>query len=117
MGLPPWVSNPFVVWPTVYAIVLALSGVWVRALLKKAGQSTPEGAEGPGFVIGKLEDLLVISFVIVEAYTALALVFAAKNLVRKDTMEHESYYVLGTLGNFTWALSVSLLARLWLSLA
>lgn len=114
MGLPAWVSNPFVVWPVVYAFVLLSSGIWVRALLRKAGQATPEGAEGPGFVIGKLEDVLVISFVIVEAYTALALVFAAKNLVRKDTGDHESYYVLGTLGNFTWALALSLAARLWL---
>lgn len=117
MAPAAWTSDPFVVWPAVYLLVLSSSGIWVRGLLKKAGQPTPEGAEGPGFVIGKLEDILVVSFVIVQAYTALALVFAAKNLVRKDTGEHESYYVLGTLGNFTWALVVSLLARLWLGIA
>jgi hypothetical protein len=113
--LAGYVHDPLLVWPLTYLVVLTLSGKWVNFLLKEAGQDTPDGAEGPGFVIGKLEDVLVLSFVVVDAFTALALVFAAKNLIRKDVDEkHESYYVLGTLANFTWALGIGLLAKLWL---
>lgn len=66
-------------------------------------------------MIGKLEDILVVTFVILQAYTALALVFAAKSIVRRDPDdEHESYYVLGTLANFTWALVIAVLARSYL---
>lgn len=50
--------------------------------------------------------------VAVGAYTALALVFAAKGIVRVDKggSGKASYYILGTLANFTWALVVALAA-------
>lgn len=108
--LPPYPSAW--VWGAALLLTLSLSGVWVRTLLHLGGQSTPEGAKGPGMVIGKLENVIVISLVIIEAYTAMALIFAAKGLVRKDTgADHESYYVLGTLANFTWALGIGLASR------
>lgn len=113
MTLPQ--ASALVVWGMAYITAVALSGFVVRFLLSVAGQQTPEGAEGPGFVIGKLEDLLVVTFVFLGAYTALALVFAAKNIIRHDRDgEHESYYVLGTLANFTWAFLVAVSARVYL---
>lgn len=112
----PFHTDPYLVWLATYLIVLATSGLVVRTLLRLAGEKTPEGAEGPGFVIGKLEDVMVVTFVILQAYTALALVFAAKSIIRRDPEDsHESYYVLGTLANFTWALVVAVLASLYLA--
>lgn len=109
-------TTPWIVWIATYLVTVLTSGFVVRALLSHAGQATPEGAEGPGFVIGKLEDILVVTFVLLSAYTALALVFAAKNIVRRDAdKEHESYYVLGTLANFTWAFILSVGAKMYLS--
>ena len=65
-------------------------------------------------MIGKIEDVLVVTFVAAGAYTALALIFAAKSIARidHDKPEQASYYILGTLANFTWALLMALLAKL-----
>lgn len=100
------------VWAGAYILALIGSGPVVRQLLRWAGAEIPEEEVNPGRVIGKLEDLLVVSLVIVEAYTALALVFSAKGIIRvTSSRDHPSYYILGTLANFTWALHVALLAR------
>ncbi len=68
-------------------------------------------------MIGKLEDFLVVSLVLVGAYAALAIIFTAKTIVRA---QHEapksSYFVLGTLANFSWALGLAIAARLLISL-
>ncbi|WP_128906219.1 hypothetical protein [Halorubrum amylolyticum] len=59
-----------------------------------------------GWLIGKLENVLIISFVYVSAYTGLSIIFAAKSFVRKqDTgSEDTTYYLSGTLLNFTYSL-------------
>lgn len=101
-----------VVWTGAYLAALGGSGPFVRHLLARAGQEIPPDETNPGRVVGKLEDIVVVSLVAVEAYTALALVFAAKGIVRVEGgRERASYYVLGTLANFTWALVVALAAR------
>ena len=62
-----------------------------------------------GAVIGKLEDVLVVALVAVDQYTALALVFGLKEVVRvQRDRDHASYYILGTLANVTWAIGVAL---------
>lgn len=105
--------STIVVWGAAYGVAVLGSGPFVRWLLERAGQEIPPEETNPGRVVGKLEDVLVVSFVMVEAYTALALVFAAKGIVRVEGgREHASYYILGTLANFTWALLVALAARL-----
>lgn len=101
------------IWAAAYGVAVVGSGPFVRHLMARAGQEIPREETNPGRVVGKLEDVLVVSFVIVEAYTALALVFAAKGIVRVEGgRERASYYILGTLANFTWALLVALAARL-----
>lgn len=105
--------SSILIWAAAYGIAAAGSGPFVRFLLGRAGQSIPAEETNPGRVIGKLEDVLVVSFVMVEAYTALALVFAAKGIVRVEGgREKASYYILGTLANFTWSLLIALAARL-----
>lgn len=70
-----------------------------------------------GTWIGLCEHFLVVSFVLADEYTAIALVFAAKELVRADRVKDDpGYYLLGTLLNITLsilfglALKFSLLA-------
>lgn len=102
-----------------YVVVLTTSGFWVRWLLGLAGQSIPPDERNPGAVIGKLEDLLVVALVSVGEYTALAVVFGLKEIVRVQQSESSrdgkpskaSYYILGTLANFTWALGIALMVR------
>ena len=93
-----------------YGFLLATSGVVVRTVL-----GTIEGVEDEptqrerdvGLIVGKAENVLTLTLVLVGAYTALAVVFAAKNIVRKDDIEKNSlFYLAGTLVNFTYSVAV-----------
>jgi len=68
--------------------------------------SNDEFDQDTGWLIGKLENILIVSFVSVGAYTGLSIIFAAKSFVRKqDTgSEDTTYYLSGTLLNFTYSL-------------
>lgn len=101
------------VWGAATLVTLGGSGAVVTFLLRQAGKSIPEEERNPGQVIGKLENVLVLILVAVGELTALAIVFAAKGIVRtpKEGVD-ASYYILGTLANFTWALAVASAARL-----
>lgn len=62
-----------------------------------------------GQVVGKCENVLVLSFVLASAYTALAVVFAAKSIVRREDMvKNSKYYLAGTLVNFTYSILFAL---------
>lgn len=106
------VMTPISIWVGAYLLALGGSGVFVRQLLAWSGRSQPSDEVSPGRVIGKLEDVLVVSLVAAGQFTALALIFAAKGIARAEIdQENASYYILGTLGNFTWALLVALAAK------
>lgn len=63
-------------------------------------------------MVGKCENVLVLSFVLASAYTALAVVFAAKSIVRREDMAKNSkYYLAGTLVNFTYSILFALLVK------
>lgn len=80
------------IWPGTLAVTLLSSGWVVRTLLGLAGREIPVEEENPGRVIGKLENVLVLFFVAVGEYTALALVFAAKGIARsRDGRKQPSY--------------------------
>lgn len=102
------------VWPIACFLTVWLSGNVVRRCFDKAGVPVVnDKSERVGDVIGKLENVLVLTIVMVEAYTALALIFAAKNIVRIEKNDEKSinYYILGTLANFTWSLVMAMLAK------
>lgn len=62
-----------------------------------------------GTLVGKCENVLVLTLVIASAYTALAVLFAAKSIVRREDIDSgdTAYYVAGTLVNFTYSLFAS----------
>lgn len=65
-----------------------------------------------GQVVGKCENVLVLSFVLANAYTALAVVFAAKSIVRREDMvKNSKYYLAGTLVNFTYSILFALVVK------
>jgi hypothetical protein len=69
-----------------------------------------------GVWIGLTEHFLIVTFVLVHEYTAVGLVFAAKEYVRSDKIrENPSYYLLGTLLNVSSAILFGLLTRIALS--
>lgn len=85
------------------------------------GDHADQQAVDTGRAIGKLENVLVLTLMVMEAYTALGVIFAAKSLVRKDDMSggDTSYYLTGTLANFTYSIAVGTVLHvvLWVVLS
>lgn len=100
-----------------YAVTLGLSGAVVRFFVLPRHLPTPKhDPDGPRFlsstVIGKCENFLALTFVLIGEETGLALIFAAKALVRaKDIEKNPGYYLGGMLVNLVWSLAVGVLAR------
>jgi hypothetical protein len=66
----------------------------------------------PGTWIGLSEFLLILIFVFLAEYTTIAIIFAAKEIVRSDDIKkNASYYLLGTLLNVVLSLLSSLLIK------
>jgi hypothetical protein len=93
-----------------YLFLLLTSGVVVRTVLgtvDQEGDQPSKHERDVGLVVGKAENVLTLTFILVGAYTALAVVFAAKNIIRKDDIEKNSlFYLAGTLVNFTYSVVV-----------
>ncbi len=65
-----------------------------------------------GFWIGACEHFLIVTFVLMDEYTAIGLIFAAKEIVRSEKIrEKPSYYLLGTLLSLSFAIFFGLLGR------
>lgn len=62
--------------------------------------------------IGACEHFLIVTFILVHEYTAIGLIFAAKELVRsQEIKEKASYYLLGTLLSVSFAVFFGLLTK------
>lgn len=77
----------------------------------------PRSPDAPRFdssaVIGKCENLIVLSFVLSGDVTGIALIFAAKSLVRTEAIkENPGFYLGGTMINLSWSLAIGFLTRL-----
>jgi hypothetical protein len=58
-----------------------------------------------GLWIGICEHFMVVTFVLMNEYTAIGLIFAAKEIVRSENIkEKPSYYLLGTLLSISFAI-------------
>ena len=61
-----------------------------------------------GLIIGKCENIIILSFILVGEVTGLALIFAAKNLARqRDIKENAGFFLAGTMVNFTATLVIA----------
>ncbi|QZP36367.1 hypothetical protein [Halobaculum magnesiiphilum] len=96
-----------------YVALLATSTSVVSYFLERwTGTDLSAGVDADqrdsGRVIGKCENVLVLTLVFVGAYTALGLVFAAKSVVRREDMTSgdTTWYLAGTLVNFTYSIVV-----------
>ncbi len=120
--LPPLITPVWAKWLVIglaYGLTVGLSSLVVRKTLQLSDADqevdSPEARERRrlGGLIGKCENLIIVTFILLDATTALALVFTAKALVRRqDIQEDPGYFLGGTLINFVWSLLVAGLARL-----
>jgi len=73
--------------------------------------ASPRGTPSLGFWIGFFETILIFILVFQDEFGALAIVFAAKELVQRDKISKDpGYYLLGTLANVSIACLFALLA-------
>lgn len=65
-----------------------------------------------GTIIGKCENILVFVFIIFDQYTALALIFTAKTVVRAESIRADPlYYLAGTMLNVTYSIIITLVVK------
>lgn len=106
---------------TAYVVTLALSGLLVKYFVLPRGALPPKqgdpGVPRPrfdtGMIIGKCENILIVTLVLANQFGGLGLIFTAKALARsKQIEENPGYFLGGTLVNLVWAMLVALAARL-----
>jgi hypothetical protein len=101
-----------------YVLTLGLSGYVVRYFVSQQGATGKEPTDGnrrfdPGAVIGKSENLITLTLILLGEYAGLAIIFAAKSIVRrKDIEENASWYLGGTLINLVFSAFIALLMRI-----
>ena len=118
---------------TGYLILLLTSGrvVWIVLSLiardesRKAVSDSASAAAGKfgvskkaldtGAVVGKCENFLILTFMLLDAYTALALIFAAKTVVRREDISTNTlFYLAGTMINVTYSIFIGALMKVML---
>lgn len=104
-----------------YAILLFTSGPLVYFVLSRLERDYKKGLDArvldTGVVVGKCENLLIPTFMILGAYTALALIFGVKAIVRSEDMSGKNtlYYLAGTMINVTYSVLVGAILSLFLT--
>ena len=98
-------------------IVASLVGAYaIRSMLARYEPVIETGGlRGAGMAIGIIERVMVLTFVLVDQYTAITLVFAAKSIARFNELDDRNmaeYYLIGTLLSITFAMIVGIVIRL-----
>lgn len=106
----PWLIIAFL-------LCLKPTNILIKLILEKYEVGTGKSCDGiknAGALIGSLERILTIVFVLLEQYEAIGFIIAAKSLLRfKETDTAKTEYVLaGTFLSFGIALLCGLLARM-----
>ncbi|MDO9517152.1 MAG: hypothetical protein Q7J10_03780 [Methanosarcinaceae archaeon] len=100
-----------------YLVLLGTSGILVNYILVKISKeplnkNISKEVMDTGFVVGKCENILILTFMLLDAYTALALIFAAKTIVRSEDMRKNSLFFLsGTMINVTYSVIVGFIVK------
>jgi len=102
-----------------YGATLLSSSIIVRRVVSKIAKEDFKKISkvtlDTGLIVGLCENILIITFILIEQYTALALVFTAKSIVRSRAMqERPEYYLVGTMVNFTFSIIMGFLTKILL---
>jgi uncharacterized membrane protein YoaK (UPF0700 family) len=116
LDFPPWMLLVTVL-VSAYLLVILLGHLIVRGILERF---TPddgkkmEGMKGAGMAIGTLERVLTLTFILLNQYAAIALIFTAKSIARFEELkdrQFSEYYLTGTLSSILVALVAGILAH------
>ena len=99
-------------------ILLGTSGILVREVLNKVSKTkidkmVDKKQMDTGTIVGKCENLLIFIFMILQAYTALGIIFAAKAIVRSEDMKGKKslYFLAGIMVNVTYSIVLGLIVK------
>ena len=98
-----------------YIIVSIIGAYFIKLMLRRYEKEVEtSGLRGAGMVIGIVERIMVLTFVLVNQYTAITVIFAAKSIARFNELKDRKmaeYYLIGTLASITFALLVGIVVR------
>lgn len=92
---------------------IILCGYLIRLILRKY-EVDVSGLKSAGMAIGIIERILVLTFVMLNQYTAITIIFAAKSIARFNELKDRKmseYYLIGTLLSITVALITGIIIR------
>lgn len=102
-----------------YSVLLCTSGIVLNFILSKISKKPfstkkiSKGERDTGFVVGKCENLLIVTFILLDAYTALAIIFAAKAVVRREDMSKNTlFFLAGTMINVTYSIIIGFIVKI-----
>jgi hypothetical protein len=68
-----------------------------------------------GFIVGRCENILILTFMLLNQVTALVVIIGIKGLVRREDIEKKpGYYLVGTIVNLTLSILLGLLIKAFL---
>lgn len=120
IALPTWLPETKVLlWIVVFVLCLRPANFVIQNIFKEAKISIPDTGKGQslpnaGRVIGNVERMLTLVFVMLGQYEAIGFLLAAKSLLRfreTDTVKSE-YVLVGTLLSFGMAILVGVGVKL-----
>lgn len=99
-----------------YLVTLVIGNLFVGWICAELGitKAKDSGLESTGRVIGFFERFIILTFVLLNQYTALAFIFSAKSIARFKELEDRKfaeYYLVGTLASVSFALSCGLIMK------
>ena len=106
-----------------FAITMVLSDILVRSCSRWCRQLPEPEHESAGSshiassVVGRCENILTLTFILAGEFTGLALIFAAKAIVKSGDIGLTSRYIqVGTMVNFTISVVCGVMLRVLLLL-
>lgn len=120
VALPTWLPETNVLlWIAAFMLCLRPTNFIIKNIFKDAKISVPDGGEenslpNAGRIIGNVERLLTLVFVMMGQYEAIGFLLAAKSLLRfreTDTVKSE-YVLVGTLLSFAMAILSGVIVKL-----
>lgn len=97
------------------SLLLSTSGVVVTTTFKILGIKLPQAGNEDklyGKIFGKCENVIIYILVLLEGYTALALIFTGKAIVRNEDKEKLSvFHLAGTMINTAYSILIAFLAK------
>lgn len=101
-----------------YLVAIVGGHVFTKSILKLVPlRNSSQGIVRAGAIIGFLERALIISFIILQEYSLIGFIVAAKSIARFEELKERDfaeYFIVGTLASTLFAVLVGLFLAYYL---